>query len=321
MHKHTYKDTGVSPATSIPADIRGVISEGRDETLSFAARLHAFAQLTKPKIMLLVLVTGAVSLFLEGSLVDHPVRFILVLVGLYLSGGAANAFNQFFERDIDSLMARTRLRRPLPRGVISPRESLAFSVFIAFAGVALFAAAFNLLSAILALSTIAFYSFFYTLLLKPNTVQNIVIGGAAGAMGPVIAWAAASGTISWTAGILFLIVFFWTPPHFWSLALFCREDYKLTGLPMLPVVKGYAATLRAIIIYAVLTGVVSLLLVLTGAGWLYAGGALLLGFEFVRKALRVRSEQSRQRERELFTYSILYLFLVFGVAVIDYMAL
>jgi protoheme IX farnesyltransferase len=321
MKRHSYKDSAASSTATHHPGSRQAVALEKHRALTFGTKLAAFVQLTKPKIMLLVVITGATSVFLEGSLLASPVRFLFVLLGLYLTGGAANAFNQYFERDLDSLMARTSGRRPLPLGLVSPGEALVFSISTALAGLALFAVVFNLLSAALALATIVFYSLFYTLLLKPTTTQNIVIGGAAGAMGPVIAWAAASGSVSWTAGVLFLIVFLWTPPHFWALALFCSDDYERTGLPMLPLVKGYEATVRGILLYSIATGLAALLLAGFGANWLYIGAALLLGGEFVRKALRLRAEPERKQERELFAYSIVYLFLIFSLAVVDHMVL
>jgi protoheme IX farnesyltransferase len=256
--------------------------------------LRSLVQLTKPSIMLLVLLTGATALFMEGRFKHHPGKFLLVLLGLYLTGGAANALNQFFERDIDARMQRTRLRRPLPQKQLSKNLALGFAISIGVLGCLLFGFYFNWLSAGLALGTILFYSFFYTLWLKPNTHQNIVIGGAAGAMGPLIAWAAATGSLAMTPWILFLIIFFWTPPHFWALALCLKEDYRAANLPMLPVVKGDAATLRQIFYYTMVLVAISLSLLLIQFSWLYLLAATLLGGVFPSFRGEIASSQTFQ---------------------------
>jgi len=190
------------------------------------ARLRTYLALTKPTIMVLVVITGATGLVLQQDFTYQPWSALLVLCGLFLTGGSANALNQYFERDLDARMERTSKRRPLPMHRLGPNEALFFAVAIGVAGVLLFGLCFNLLSAALAGGTILFYGLFYTLYLKPRTAQNIVIGGAAGAMAPVIAWAAAAGDLSLTPWVLFLVIFLWTPPHFWALALYLREDYE-----------------------------------------------------------------------------------------------
>ncbi len=271
--------------------------------------------------MLLVLFTGATALVMEGSMLSDPLRFALVMLGLYLSGGSANALNQCFERDIDSQMSRTSKRRPLPLKRLTVRNSFIFSIAIGIAGVALFAIAFNLLSGLLALGTILFYSLFYTLYLKPTTDQNIVIGGIAGAMGPLIAWAAASGTLTLTPVILFTIVFLWTPPHFWALALFCQEDYRKIGMPMLPVVRGEETTFRWIMIYTLAVIAVSMTLLFVGVGIAYAVVALVLGAVFVKKVVDATKARTEASERKLFFYSMIYLFALFFTIIVDGMGL
>ena len=280
-------------------------------------RILHYINLTKPTIMLLVLFTGGTALVMEGSLVHEPVKFLLVLLGLYLAGGSANALNQCFERHIDANMSRTSSRRPLPQGRIGVVEAFAFSILIGVAAVLLFALYFNWLSALLALATILFYSLFYTLYLKPNTDQNIVIGGAAGAMAPIIAWAAASGTITLAPIILFAIVFLWTPPHFWALALFCSEDYKRVNLPMLPVSRGEAFTYRWILYYTLAVIVCSLTLVIAGAGWAYVAAAVVLGGLFWRRAQAAMRVRDARAQRRLFGYSIVYLFGLFIAMIVD----
>jgi len=279
--------------------------------------LSHYLQLTKPSIMFLVVFTGTTAMVIEGSLIGQPVKFLLVLLGLYLSGGSANALNQYFERDIDARMTRTSSRRPLPMHQISPVKALVFSISIGVVGVVLFAVVFNLLTAALALGTILFYSLFYTLYLKPNTPQNIVIGGIAGAMAPVGAWTAATGAMAWEPWIMFAIVFFWTPPHFWALALYCKDDYERVGLPMMPVVKGDRKTLDQIFGYTILVVAISLTLILFAAGWFYFAVAFVLGGLFIRKAAQVRREQSDKKYRALFGYSIVYLFALFSAMMVD----
>jgi heme o synthase len=285
------------------------------------SRLKDYIQLTKPTIMLLVLFTGATALVMEGSMLSDPLRFALVMLGLYLSGGSANALNQCFERDIDSKMSRTSKRRPLPLKRLTVRSSFIFSITIGLAGVALFAVVFNLLSGLLALGTILFYSLFYTLYLKPTTDQNIVIGGIAGAMGPLIAWAAASGALTLTPVILFTIVFLWTPPHFWALALFCQDDYRKIGMPMLPVVRGEETTFRWILYYTLAVVAVSLTLLIVGVGIVYAIVALALGVVFVKKVLDAMKARTATSERKLFFYSMIYLFALFFTIIVDGMGL
>jgi protoheme IX farnesyltransferase len=267
--------------------------------------------------MLLVLITGATALILEGSFLAEPVKFVLFLAGLYLTGGSANAFNQYFERDLDARMSRTMRRRPLPTGRISAPGALFFAAGIGIAGVALLAGVFNLLTASLSLVTLLFYSLFYTLWLKPHTPLNIVIGGAAGAMAPVGAWAAATGSTTFTPWILFLVVFLWTPPHFWSLALHFQDDYRQSGYPMLPIVKGEKAAIRQIELYSYALTVASLAYLLTGGGWIYGIGAIGLGAGFVVKVAALKRGTDRRSPWALFSYSIVYLFGLFAVMIID----
>ncbi|MFQ5606984.1 MAG: heme o synthase [Candidatus Zixiibacteriota bacterium] len=281
------------------------------------SRALDYIQLTKPTIMLLVIFTGATALSLEESLLSDPFMFILALVGLYLVGGSANALNQCLERKIDAKMTRTSARRPLPQGKISLAGAYVFSILIGLAGVALFLTLFNWLSAALALFTVLFYSLFYTLYLKPNTDQNIVIGGIAGAMAPVIAWAAASGEFSLTPILLFLVVFLWTPAHFWVLALFCKEDYLRVELPMLPITRGERSTLKWIVFYSVAVALASLSLAVTGAGAIYLLSALILGAILIQKSIAILKLRSKRNERRFFGYSILYLFGLFSAMMID----
>ena len=285
--------------------------------MSVKENFFAYLKLTKPTIMLLVIITGASALFVEGSLLSRPIEFVLVIIGLYLTGGSANALNQYFERDIDAEMIRTQKRRPLPQGKISPSHALIFAITIGVLGVTVFISVFNLLTAMLSVATIIFYSFFYTLYLKPNTPQNIVIGGIAGAMAPVGAWAAATGEMAIIPWLLFLIVFLWTPPHFWALALFYKGDYEKSGLPMMPVVKGEKDTLRYIMVYSVALVIISLVLFFFNGGWLYLPAALIMGYFFLKKSMNAVRNHTDKDYKSLFGFSIVYLFTLFSAIIID----
>ena len=281
------------------------------------ASINNYIQLTKPTIMLLVVFTGSAALVVEGSFLQEPLNFLLVIIGLYLTGGCANALNQYLERDLDAKMERTKNRRPLPSGRLSPTRALIFSVSIGIGGVFLFAYFFNWLTALLALGTILFYSLYYTLWLKPNTTQNIVIGGIAGAMAPIGAWTAATNSLSVIPWLLFLIIFLWTPPHFWALALFSKKDYKIAGLPMMPVVKGDDSTRLQILVYTIILVISSLGLLFFGAGWIYGATALVLGVLFARRAFQLYIGKTDKLARQLFGQSLLYLFGLFSAVIVD----
>lgn len=281
-------------------------------------QIKHYINLTKPTIMLLVIITGAASLILEGSMLTRPFHFLLILFTLYLTGGSANALNQYFERDINSKMSRTARRRPLPQHQINSINALIFSISIGIMGVLIFGFFFNWYSAILSLATILFYSLFYTLLLKPNTPQNIVIGGAAGAMAPVGAWVAATGNMDLAPWVLFLIVFFWTPPHFWALALFYKDDYKKAQLPMMPVVSSDKSTLRQILVYSwILVASSFAIFVSYKISFVYGLIALVLGLIFLKKSYQAKKEMTEIRYRSFFGYSIIYLLILFAVIIID----
>jgi len=237
---------------------------------------------------------------------------VIVLGAIMLTAGSANAFNQYFERDLDAQMERTRARRPLPRHRVPPGGALGFAIGIGVLSVIALAMYGSPLAAWLAFGTIAFYGFFYTLWLKPRTVHNIVIGGAAGAMGPVIAWAAASGHLALAPVLMFLVIFLWTPPHFWALAICVQDDYRRVQIPMLPIVKGEAETYRQIELYTLVLVLVTLLMPFANAGGLVLGvTALFLGVAFVVKAFRARRAPTVAAARDVFAYSIVYLFVLF----------
>ena len=281
------------------------------------SRLYNYLLLTKPTIMLLVLFSGATALFMEGSLVSQPLRFLLAMLALYLTGGSANALNNYFERHVDAQMARTKSKRPLPNGSITPHRALIFAVSIGLLGFAIFVIFFNWLSGLLSLGTILFYSLFSPLIPNPAPSQNIVIGGVAGAMAPVGMWAAATGSLDVTPWTLFLIIFFWSPPHFWALAIAFKEDYKKVSYPMLPLLKGDDKTLRQIFYYSIALFLISLTPVLTKSGIIYLICAVISGGLFIRKAALAQRYKSHKMIWGLFGFSIVYLFSLFAAIIID----
>ena len=286
---------------------------------TIGSTLRDYLALTKPTICLLVLITGAAGLVWQGEFTSRPVDFLLVMLGLFLTAGSANALNQYIERDRDKLMKRTAKRRPLPMGRIAPLSALIFATAIGVVGTLLFALVYNVFSALLALSTILFYAFFYTMYLKPRTAQNIVIGGAAGAMGPVIAWAAVTGVegMTWVPWAMFAIIFLWTPPHFWALALCLQDDYKANPLPMMPNVAGEASTLRQMLVYTIALLGVSLSLVWADAGMIYLLGAVIFGGLFLWKSILSLVRQERGQYWGMFGFSIVYLFGLFIAMMVD----
>ena len=280
------------------------------------SRVSDFVELLKPRVMSLVVFTGFVGLFLApGSI--HPLLAGIAVLCIALAAGAAGAINMWFDRDIDAVMERTR-RRPLPAGRVAPDDALAFGVMLSLFSIALMGLAVNWVAAALLALTIGFYVFVYTMWLKRRTPQNIVIGGAAGAFHPMIGRAAVPRGLGRAAIAPFLIIFMWTPPHFWALALYRRGDYEAAGVPMLPVVAGERATRRQILVYAVLLAPITLAPTLLGAvGWLYGATAAVLGLAFVVAALRVLVADDHRPARQMFAYSILYLFLLFAMMLAD----
>jgi len=280
--------------------------------------LRAYVALTKPRIIELLLVTTVPTMVLAHGGIPSPWLMVAVVVGGTLAAGGANAINMYVDRDIDDVMRRTR-HRPLPRHEVDPRSALAFGIGLSVAAFAWLALAVNVLSALLALSATAFYVFVYTLWLKRTTPQNIVIGGAAGCVPVLVAWAAVTGEVGLPALVLFAIVFYWTPPHFWALALRYRGDYAAANVPMLPVVRGEAETARQIALYSIALVAVSLLLLpAAGMGWIYLVAAVVLGGYFVLRALRLHAARGDGRAAiGLFRYSISYLTLLFAAVAVD----
>jgi len=275
-----------------------------------------FLALMKPRVMSLVVFTGAAGLVTAPG-EPHPLLAAVAVLCIAIGAGAAGAINMWYDADIDALMERTR-RRPIPAGRVAPGDALAFGVVLALASVLLMALAVGWLPAGLLALTIAFYIVVYTMWLKRRTPQNIVIGGAAGALPPVIGWAASSGTVDAGSIALFLLIFMWTPPHFWALSLYRAADYAKAGVPMLPVVAGARATKRQMLIYTLLLLPLSLLPSLLGtAGWVYGGAAIALGLLFILAAVGVWFDRGLTWARRMFAFSILYLFLLFALLIVD----
>ena len=279
--------------------------------------LRDFVTLTKPPIIALLLVTAIGAMFLAAGDAPPLEPALAVIVGGALGAGGANALNHYFDRDIDEVMSRTR-RRPLPSHRVSPRDALSFGIALVVAAFAVLAIFANLLSAVLVLGAAVFYVLVYTLWLKRTTTQNVVIGGAAGCVPPLVGWAAVTGDLSLPAYLLFAIVFFWTPAHFWALATLIRDDYDKAGVPMLPVVYGERATGWGILLYAVATVAFTVLLFVTRAvGPLYLIVALLLGALFIAYATQYLMDAARASARRVYLYSIVYLAALFVAMIVD----
>ncbi len=276
-----------------------------------------YVTLTKPRIMTLLLLTGAAGMFVGAGGVPAASTFVVAMTGLALACGGASALNHVLDRDIDRLMPRTG-GRPVAGERVTPARALEFGLTLSAFSFVLLASLVNVLTAVLALVGNLFYVLVYTRWLKRSTPQNIVIGGAAGAVPPLVGWAAATGNLSLPALFLFLIVFFWTPPHFWALALLLKRDYEAARIPMLPVVRGDRETARQIVWYSlVLFGVTLLPFASRTAGVVYLSVAVLLGAGFIRLAWRLRTETTPLRARALFQYSLLYLALLFVALAVD----
>jgi protoheme IX farnesyltransferase len=279
--------------------------------------LLAYIQLTKPRIIELLLITTVPAMILADRGVPSVWLMVATLIGGTAAAGGANAMNQYLDRDIDEVMARTR-RRPLPRRAIAPGNALAFGLGLEGAAFVWLAATVNLLAAALSLAAAAFYVFVYTMWLKRSSPQNIVIGGAAGAVPVLVGWAAVTGRVGIPAWVLFAIVFMWTPPHFWALSLKYERDYAAAGIPMLPVVAGRDATTRHIVAYSVLLAATTLILpFVTSMTPLYPIAASLLGAVFVARAVHVRRAVTPGAAMSLFRFSIAYLSLLFLAVALD----
>ena len=276
-----------------------------------------YVALTKPRITVLLLITAVGSMFLAAGGRPDPLVVALVLVSGYLAAGGANALNHGAERDLDRRMVRTRTR-PVAGGRVSKWQAYGFGILLNLAAFVILAAFVNVLSGLLAVAGTLIYLFVYTKGLKRTTPQNIVIGGAAGAVPPLVGWAAVTGTVELPAVYLFAVIFLWTPPHFWALALLIKDDYARAGIPMLPVVATLAETKRQILIYTVVVAVLSVTFVATGAvGWVYLVGAITLGAGFILRAVRLARGEGIEGAKPLYLFSLLYLALLFGAVTAD----
>ena len=277
--------------------------------------LSDYVELTKPRVQSLLLLTTVATMYVAGD--PSPLLVALTCLGGYLSAGGASAVNHYLDRDLDARMARTATR-PIPAGRIAPGAALAFGCVLAALSLLELSLAVNPLAAGLSLAGFLGYVFVYTAWLKRRTPQNIVIGGAAGAVPPLVGWAAARGSVSGTAVILFFIVFFWTPAHFWALSLLMQRDYARAGVPMLPVIRGEQETRRQIVLYAVLTYAVTQLPFCAGGfGAIYLAGSLALGLAFVAGAVRLYVRADRRAALQLYLFSLAYLALLFCAMVAD----
>ena len=287
-----------------------------DTDRMFEPSVADFWSLLKPRVMSLVIFTGFAGMYVAPDSL-HPLVFAISLFAIAAGAGASGAINQWYDRDIDAVMQRTQ-NRPIPAGAVEPAEALSFGLIISALSVLVLGLASNWLAAGLLAFTIFFYGVVYTIWLKRSTPQNIVIGGAAGALPPVIGWAAVSGSLSIEPLLLFAIIFMWTPPHFWALALFRNEDYTRAGVPMMPVVAGEAETRRQILIYAVLLAPLGVLPAFIGmSSLLYGAVAAGLGLNFIRLSRALMRSPDDSAARRLFGFSIVYLFLLFLGLVID----
>ena len=275
-----------------------------------------FIALLKPRVMSLVVFTAFAGLYLApGTL--HPVIALVAVLCIAVGAGASGAINMWYDRDIDAVMSRTS-NRPIPGGRLDAGQALGFGVALAVGSVLMMGLAVNWPAAILLAFTIGFYVFIYTMWLKRRTPQNIVIGGAAGAFPPMVGWAAVTGDVSISSIVLFAIIFMWTPPHFWALSLYRRGDYEKAGVPMLPVVSGVAETKRQILLYTLLLAPLGTVPAMIGmASWYFGAVAAFLGVVFIAMAVGILRDTGDAYAKRTFTFSLLYLSLLFAALIAD----
>jgi len=302
---------------AIVASVRPTQAPGKPDGME--PRVVDYLALLKPRVMSLVVFTGLVGLVAAPGGI-HPVLGLVAILCIAVGAGASGALNMWYDADIDARMSRT-MGRPIPSGRLNDGEALGFGMALSAGSVIVLGLFINVLSAALLAFTIAFYVVIYTMWLKRRTVHNIVIGGAAGALPPVIGWAAATGTVTWEPLLLFAIIFIWTPPHFWALSLFAKGDYERAGVPMLPVVAGHRETRKQILIYSVLLAPLAVLPAVLGmAGWLYGAFAAASGVWFLHLAWRVWRGEDMTQPRRLFLFSIFYLFGLFAALLAEKLA-
>jgi len=294
-----------------------LVMPGIDRSATFLRVASDYLTLTKPPIVLLLLITAIGGMFLAARGDPSLSIILLVCAGGALGAGGANALNHYLEKDIDGLMSRT-MQRPVASQRISPVKALTFGILLNILSFLVLAAWVNLLAAALTLTATLFYVFVYTNWLKRTTTQNIVIGGAAGSIPPVVGWVAITGSLDLPALYLFAVIFFWTPPHFWALAMLIQRDYEKARIPMLPVVAGREHTVQAIFVYSLVLVALSLVFATTSAvGWVYVGVAAVLGGIFLALAWQLKGDSSTRRARTLYLYSLLYLALLFVAMIAD----
>ena len=282
-----------------------------------AQTLRDYIALTKPRVVVLLEITTVFAMVMAARGWPSSGLVAATVAGGWFAAGGAHAINCWFDRDIDASMGRTRTR-PIPAGRVQPGSALAFGVVLGVLAFALLAVAVNLLAATLAIAGLLFYVFVYTMWLKRSSMQNIVVGGAAGAFPPLVGWAAVQGRLTLTALFLFAVVFYWTPPHFWALALLIRRDYASASVPMLPVIVGARETRRQILLYTVVLVLVTILPVMVRSfGGIYMVGAGVLDALFLATAVLAVRDPSARAARRVFYYSMLYLALLFAVMAID----
>ena len=309
----------VSSRPLVPSSLApgGLVPRGHGAARQPRTRLGGFIALTKPRIVELLLITTLPTMVLAEQGLP-PLRLIVAtLVGGSLAAGGANALNMVIDRDIDRLMPRTQ-RRPLVTGLVAPGEAIAFAVLLEVAAFALLWWRVNLLSAALALAAMAFYVVVYTIWLKRTSTQNIVIGGAAGAVPVLVGWAAVTGGLAWAPFVLFVAIFLWTPPHFWALAIRYADDYRAAHVPMLPAVMPPSEVGRRMLGYTLALWACTLVLVpVAGLGWIYTTAAAILGALFAAGCLGLARDPSPKRSMRVFAYSITYVTILFGAMAID----
>ncbi|WP_374384448.1 heme o synthase [Dongia sp.] len=290
--------------------------EAASELVLAGARVGDFWALLKPRVMSLVVFSGFAGLYVAPGHI-HPLIGAVAVLCIAVAAGASGAMNMWYDRDIDSVMSRT-CGRPIPKGYVAPEQALAFGLTLSIFSVMLMGLAVNLTAAALLAFTIFFYVVVYTMWLKRRTPQNIVIGGASGAFPPMIGWAAVTGSIDIASIALFLLIFMWTPPHFWALALWRNPDYTKAGVPMMPVVAGMKSTKKQMLVYTLLLAPIALAPVFLGvAGWIYGATAIALNLGFIYYAVRVLTSDDLKWAKRMFGFSLLYLFLHFAVLMID----
>ena len=275
-----------------------------------------YAILLKPRVMSLVLFTSIVGIVMAPGTIDLFTA-VAAVICIGMGAGASGAINMWYERDLDGKMERTR-ERPIPAGRMNPNDALLFGLILVILSITAMVLFVNAVAAILLIVTIFYYIFIYTVWLKRRTPQNIVIGGGSGALPPMIGWAAVSGNVSLDSFLLFAIIFMWTPPHFWALALYSSGDYEKAGIPMMPAVLGIAETKKLMLVYTILLWPLTISLTFTGLITIPSGAIIgLLGLWFIRHAIKVKNSDEHDEPRAMFKYSILHLFLIFVVLLVD----